>query len=75
MLACCDVIIATANSTIAMGGPAMIEGGGLGVRTHKRICHTQSELLTDRAMLARSTRQKRSDRLASKCPTESWTFS
>lgn len=33
LLACCDVIIATANSTIAMGGPAMIEGGGLGVCT------------------------------------------
>jgi acetyl/propionyl-CoA carboxylase alpha subunit/acetyl-CoA carboxylase carboxyltransferase component len=31
LLACCDVIIATANSTIAMGGPAMIEGGGLGI--------------------------------------------
>jgi acetyl/propionyl-CoA carboxylase alpha subunit/acetyl-CoA carboxylase carboxyltransferase component len=31
MLGCCDVIIATANSTIGMGGPAMIEGGGLGV--------------------------------------------
>jgi hypothetical protein len=27
LLACCDVIIATANSTIAMGGPAMIEVG------------------------------------------------
>ena len=31
MLGCCDVIIATANSNIGMGGPAMIEGGGLGV--------------------------------------------
>jgi len=31
LLACCDVIIATKDSTIAMGGPAMIEGGGLGV--------------------------------------------
>ena len=31
MLGCCDVIIATQNSTIGMGGPAMIEGGGLGV--------------------------------------------
>jgi acetyl/propionyl-CoA carboxylase alpha subunit len=31
LLGCCDVIIATANSTIGMGGPAMIEGGGLGV--------------------------------------------
>ena len=33
LLASCDVIIATANSTIAMGGPAMIEGGGLGIYT------------------------------------------
>jgi acetyl/propionyl-CoA carboxylase alpha subunit/acetyl-CoA carboxylase carboxyltransferase component len=31
VLGCCDVIIATANSNIGMGGPAMIEGGGLGV--------------------------------------------
>ncbi|MBS4023313.1 MAG: biotin/lipoyl-binding protein [Dethiobacter sp.] len=31
LLGCCDVIIATMNSNIGMGGPAMIEGGGLGV--------------------------------------------
>ncbi len=31
LLGCCDVIIATANATIGMAGPAMIEGGGLGV--------------------------------------------
>lgn len=31
VLGCCDVIIATADSNIGMGGPAMIEGGGLGV--------------------------------------------
>lgn len=31
LLGCCDVIIATQNATIGMGGPAMIEGGGLGV--------------------------------------------
>ncbi len=31
LLGCSDVIIATANSNIGMGGPAMIEGGGLGV--------------------------------------------
>lgn len=31
LLGCCDVIIATESSTIGMGGPAMIEGGGLGV--------------------------------------------
>jgi acetyl/propionyl-CoA carboxylase alpha subunit/acetyl-CoA carboxylase carboxyltransferase component len=27
----CDVIIATADASLGMGGPAMIEGGGLGV--------------------------------------------
>ena len=31
ILGCCDVVIATAGSNIGMGGPAMIEGGGLGV--------------------------------------------
>ena len=31
LLGCCDVIIATKNSNIGMGGPVMIEGGGLGV--------------------------------------------
>ena len=31
ILGCCDVVIATANANIGMGGPAMIEGGGLGV--------------------------------------------
>jgi len=31
LLGCCDVVIATGNSNIGMGGPAMIEGGGLGV--------------------------------------------
>ncbi len=31
LLGCCDVIIATENSNIGMGGPAMIEGGGLGI--------------------------------------------
>jgi acetyl-CoA carboxylase carboxyltransferase component len=31
LLGCCDVVIATEDSSIGMGGPAMIEGGGLGV--------------------------------------------
>ena len=31
LLGCCDVIIATNDTTLGMGGPAMIEGGGLGV--------------------------------------------
>ncbi len=31
ILGCCDVVIATRGSNIGMGGPAMIEGGGLGI--------------------------------------------
>jgi len=31
LLGMCDVVIATRDSNIGMGGPAMIEGGGLGV--------------------------------------------
>jgi acetyl/propionyl-CoA carboxylase alpha subunit/acetyl-CoA carboxylase carboxyltransferase component len=31
LLGSCDVVIATRNSSIGMGGPAMIEGGNLGV--------------------------------------------
>jgi acetyl-CoA carboxylase carboxyltransferase component len=30
LLGCCDVVIATEGSNIGMGGPAMVEGGGLG---------------------------------------------
>jgi acetyl-CoA carboxylase carboxyltransferase component len=37
LLGCCDVIIATADSTIGMGGPAMIEGGGLGIFTPEEV--------------------------------------
>jgi acetyl/propionyl-CoA carboxylase alpha subunit/acetyl-CoA carboxylase carboxyltransferase component len=37
LLGCCDVIIATADSNIGMGGPAMIEGGGLGVYTPEEV--------------------------------------
>jgi acetyl/propionyl-CoA carboxylase alpha subunit/acetyl-CoA carboxylase carboxyltransferase component len=37
LLACCDVIIATEGSTVAMGGPAMIEGGGLGIYTPEEV--------------------------------------
>jgi acetyl/propionyl-CoA carboxylase alpha subunit/acetyl-CoA carboxylase carboxyltransferase component len=31
ILGCCDVIIATKDSALGIGGPAMVEGGGLGV--------------------------------------------
>ncbi len=37
ILGCCDVIIATADANIGMGGPAMIEGGGLGVFSPEEI--------------------------------------
>jgi acetyl/propionyl-CoA carboxylase alpha subunit/acetyl-CoA carboxylase carboxyltransferase component len=37
LLGCCDVIIATANSSIGMAGPAMIEGGGLGHFTPEEV--------------------------------------
>jgi acetyl/propionyl-CoA carboxylase alpha subunit/acetyl-CoA carboxylase carboxyltransferase component len=37
LLGTCDVVIATEASNIGMGGPAMIEGGGLGVFTPEQI--------------------------------------
>lgn len=37
LLGCCDVIIATEASNIGMGGPAMVEGGGLGVYKPEQI--------------------------------------
>ena len=37
LVGCCDVIIATQASNIGMGGPAMVEGGGLGVFKPEQI--------------------------------------
>ena len=37
LLGCSDVIIATRGSNIGMGGPAMVEGGGLGAFTPEQI--------------------------------------
>jgi acetyl-CoA carboxylase carboxyltransferase component len=37
LLGCCDVVIATEDSSIGMGGPAMIEGGGLGVHAPEDV--------------------------------------
>jgi acetyl-CoA carboxylase carboxyltransferase component len=31
LFGCCDITLATEGATIGMGGPAMIEGGGLGI--------------------------------------------
>jgi acetyl-CoA carboxylase carboxyltransferase component len=37
LLGCCDVVIATEDASIGMGGPAMIEGGGLGTYTPAEV--------------------------------------
>jgi acetyl-CoA carboxylase carboxyltransferase component len=37
LLGLCDVVIATRGSNIGMGGPAMVEGGGLGVFAPEQI--------------------------------------
>jgi acetyl-CoA carboxylase carboxyltransferase component/biotin carboxyl carrier protein len=37
LVACCDVIIATESSNFGVGGPAMIEGGGLGIYTPEEV--------------------------------------
>jgi acetyl-CoA carboxylase carboxyltransferase component len=43
LLGCCDVVIATRASNIGMGGPAMIEGGGLGVYAPEDIGPSASQ--------------------------------
>ena len=42
ILGACDVVIATDDSNIGMGGPAMIEGGGLGVFSPARSARSTS---------------------------------
>jgi acetyl-CoA carboxylase carboxyltransferase component len=37
LLGLCDVVIATESSSVGMGGPAMIEGGGLGVFSPEEV--------------------------------------
>ncbi len=37
LIGACDVIIATSGSSLGMGGPAMIEGGGLGVYAPEEV--------------------------------------
>ena len=45
LLGCCDVIIATPDANIGMGGPAMIEGGGLGAFAPEEIGPRQVQVL------------------------------
>lgn len=44
LLGCCDVVIATRNANIGMGGPAMIEGGGLGVYAPEQVGPTSVQV-------------------------------
>lgn len=42
LLGCCDVVIATEGSSIGLGGPVMIEGGGLGRVTPDEVGPAES---------------------------------
>jgi acetyl-CoA carboxylase carboxyltransferase component len=44
LLGCCDVIIATEGSNIGIGGPAMVEGGGLGIFRPEEIGPTDVQV-------------------------------
>ncbi|HVN29320.1 MAG TPA: carboxyl transferase domain-containing protein, partial [Candidatus Binataceae bacterium] len=44
ILGCCDVVIATKGSNIGMGGPAMIEGGGLGIFRPEEVGPMESQV-------------------------------
>ncbi len=65
LLGCCDVVIATQHSSIGMGGPAMIEGGGLGVFRPDEVGPTRVQVangvvdiaVADEAEAVRAARQ------------------
>jgi acetyl-CoA carboxylase carboxyltransferase component len=44
ILGCCDVVIAVRGANIGMGGPAMIEGGGLGVYSPDEVGPTDVQV-------------------------------
>jgi acetyl-CoA carboxylase carboxyltransferase component len=44
ILGCCDVVIAARGANIGMGGPAMIEGGGLGVYSPEEVGPTDVQV-------------------------------
>ena len=61
LVACSDVIIATEGSTLGMGGPAMIEGGGLGVYTPEEVGPMSSRSPTASSTCWSRTRTRRCD--------------
>ena len=58
LLGCCDVIIATRDSNIGMGGPAMVEGGGLGVFAPEDIGPSDVQSPTASSTCSSPTRPK-----------------
>jgi acetyl-CoA carboxylase carboxyltransferase component len=80
LLGCCDVIIATENASIGMGGPAMIEGGGLGVYEPDEVGPLSVQVpngvvdiaVADEAEAVRAAKQYLSY-FAGDAPREGWT--
>ena len=64
LLGCCDVIIATEDSNIGMGGPAMIEGGGLGVFRPEEVGPIEVQVRQRRRRHRASTTRPRRSRVA-----------
>ena len=68
LLGCCDVIIATENSNIGMGGPAMIEGGGLGVYRPEEVGPISVQVAERRRRRRWSRTKPRRSRVAQAVP-------
>ena len=71
LLGCCDVVIATEDSSIGMGGPAMIEGGGLGVHHPAEVGPIDVQYGNGVVDLGRATNARRSRWRSATCPTSS----
>ena len=66
LLGCCDVVIATANSNIGMGGPAMIESGGLGVFRPEEVGPIERADAEVASSISRSRTKPKPSRVAKK---------
>ena len=56
---CADLIVATENVSLGMGGPAMIEGGGLGVVDADEIGPIEMQTATGSSTSRSPTRPRR----------------
>ena len=59
LLGICDVVIATKGSNIGMGGPAMVEGGGLGIFRPEEIGPLEVHIETASSMSRSRTKPRR----------------